>query len=163
AGIVLEVEQARAVRVGGMELLPHLGDRGAQLAGVALRSQDLFADRFESLADARVAGAVARARERLVLPHPRALLLVAREGLDRGDEEPGGAARPEREVGLEQHSRGSARAEPGIEALRIARIDLGRLLVRVLVEKDDVQVRGIAELLAAELAVADDGERRRIA
>ncbi|MCD6044802.1 MAG: hypothetical protein K0R40_4405 [Burkholderiales bacterium] len=35
--------------------------------------------------------------------------------------------------------------------------------MRILIDEEDVEVGGVAELLAAELAVADDGERRRIA
>src|SRR5207253_3533455 len=52
--------------------------------------------------------------------------------------------------------------EPAVDALREARIDLACLLVRIVVEKDDVEVGGVAELLAAELAVGDDRETRLI-
>ena len=104
AGVVLEVEQARLVRVGGVHLVAHLDDRGAQRAVVARAAQDALADRVEGRADLPLARAVARARERLVLPDPRVFLLVALEGVDRGDHQAGSAARPQREVGLEQHA-----------------------------------------------------------
>ena len=46
-------------------------------------------------------------------------------------------------------------------ALREPRIDFQRLGGRVVVDENDVQVRGVAEFLAAELAVGDDREARR--
>ena len=96
-----------------------------------------------------------------MLPDPGVLLLVARERLDRGHQQPGSAAWPQPQVGVEQHAGRGAAGEPVVEALREPRVRLGRLLVRIVVQKDDVEVRGIAELLAAQLAVADHRKARR--
>src|SRR5918999_5362251 len=93
-----------------------------------------------------------------MFPHPGAFLLVARECGDGRDQQSRGAARPELEIGLEENSRRRAAGEPGVQPLRKPRVDLWRLLVRIVVEKDDVEVGGVAELLAAELAVADHRE-----
>ena len=47
-----------------------------------------------------------------------------------------------------------------VHALREPRVVLGRFRGGIVVEKHEVEVRGVAELLAAELAVADHREAR---
>ena len=87
----------------------------------------------------------------------------------------GGRLRPRRPSGPRRR-RGAARRSVSnstpaavrsssqmIDALREARVVLGRRLVRVVVQEDDVQVRGVAEFLAAELAVGDHREARQFA
>src|SRR2546430_9769974 len=96
-----------------------------------------------------------------MLPDPGVVLLVARERLDRGHQQPGSAARPQPQVGVEQHAGRGSRGKPVVEALREPRVGLRRPLARIAVQKDDVEVRGVAELLAAQLAVADYREGRR--
>ena len=96
-----------------------------------------------------------------MLPDPGVVLLVARERLDRGHQQPGGAARPQPQVGIEQHAGRGSRGKPVVEALREPRVGLRRLLARIVVQKDEVEVRGVAELLSAQLAVADYREARR--
>src|SRR5581483_9878532 len=132
-----------------------------QLFEVPLLLEDPLPDRLESRADRGVAGRMARARERLVLPDPGRLLLVALERVERGDEQAGGAAWAQAQVGLEERAGGGAAREPVVEARREARVGLARRLARVVVEKDEVEVGGVAELLAAELAVGDHREPGR--
>src|SRR4029079_7081386 len=66
------------------------------------------------------------------------------------------------EIGFEQDDGCRAAGYPGVHPLREARIDLACLLVRIVEKKNDVEVGRIAELLAAQLAVGDDGKARRI-
>src|SRR5262249_26163143 len=101
--------------------------------------------------------------EGLVLPGPRALLLVVLEGGQGGDEQAARARRAQPEVGLEERARGRAQRQPVVVALREARVVLGGALVRVVVDEDEVEVGRIAELLAPELAVSDHGETRLFA
>ena len=163
AGVVLEVEKAAPVRVRGVHLFAHREDFAGELAGIARAGEDPDADRFERFADLRVPRAVARAGEGLVLPGPGRFLLIFREGLDRRDEQPRLARGTQAQVGVEERARSGARGEPVVHALREARVVLGRALVRVVVEENEVEVGGVPEFLAAELAVADHGEARRLA
>src|SRR5260221_14590811 len=145
-----------------MEFFAHRLDVALQRSEIAFPLQYFFADRLEFPAHAPVAGGEARARQRLVFPGPGALFLIAPERRDQRDQQAGSAARAQREIGLEENARRGAAGEPVVEALREARIDFAGALVLVVVEKDDVEIRGIAELLAAELAVRDHGEARRV-
>ena len=136
-----------------------------QRGGVARPTQDRVADRLERSADLRVAGAEARARQRLVLPRPRPTFSwYCAKRLDRGHQQPGSPDRAaaRRSVSNSTPRRG-ARGEPVVEALREPRVVLRRALVGVVVEEDQVEVGGVAELLAAELAVGDHREARLLA
>src|SRR6185503_18800020 len=113
---------------------------------------------LEALAHGAIAGAVARARERLVLPGPRARGLVFAERVERAHEQPRRAVGTQTQVDLVEHARGRVAAEPRVHALRDAREALGRL--RAAVQEDDVEIRAVAELLAAELSIADDAQAR---
>src|SRR5437667_11118615 len=161
ARIVLDVEQAGAVRVRGSHLSAPRKNFFCQRGRLARTPQDAFPDRFKNLSHPRVSGGKTRAAERIMLPDPGVVLLVARERLDRGHQQPGSAARPQPQVGIEQRAGRGSRGKPVVEALREPRVGLRRLLVRIVVEKDEVEVRGIAELLSAQLAVADHREARR--
>ena len=87
--------------------------------------------------------------------------LVVAEGIDRNGEQAGVAVRAQAQVGLEQDAgRGLAR-QPGVQALAEAGIVFFGIGVGVVVEVNQVEVRDVAEFLAAQLAVADDGEFRR--
>ena len=154
AGDVLDVPRAFRTSVLGAHLLAHGDDVGVELRRIARRREDLVAQFFEALAHAAVAGREARARERLVLPCPRALELVVAERLERAHEQPRGAVGPQPQVHLVEHARGRVAAEPGVHALRDAREALGCL--RAGVQEDDVEVGAIAELLPAQLSVSDD-------
>ena len=97
-----------------------------------------------------------------MLPHPRRLPLVPAERFDRADHQAARPVGPKPQVGLEQDARAGSGREPVVEALRKARVVLRRVLVRIVVEKDDVEVGRVAQFLAAELAVADDGKTRLV-
>ena len=85
----------------GVHLLAHGGDVLLQRREVAAALQNALPDRLERGADLLVARAVARARERLVLPHPRHLALVLLESGGRRHEQAALARRAQPQVGLE--------------------------------------------------------------
>src|SRR5207302_2839423 len=103
ARVVLQVEKPARVGMRGVELLAHGADLGGERARLARTREDRFADALEGGAHGGVARAITRARERLVLPYPGALLLVVRKGVDGAYQQPRGAARPKFQVGLEEH------------------------------------------------------------
>ncbi len=122
--------------------------------------EDLVAKRFEARAQRGIARRETRASERLVLPRPRALLLVLLERRDRAHEQSRCAVGAKSQIGfVEDAGRGVAR-EPRAHALREAPELLRGRRALFVVQEDDVEVRSVAQLLAAELAVSDDDEAR---
>ncbi|MNT15031.1 hypothetical protein D3C72_1500630 [compost metagenome] len=164
ARILLQIEAAVAGRMGIEHLLAH-GHHFALERAVfrAFLAQDRVADALEMLADGGVAGAKARARERLVLPHPGRAALVALERLHAGDQHARGAVGAQGDVDVEQNAGRGVRGHPGNEALRQLGVQARRFLVVVVEEENDVEVRDITEFLAAQLAIRDDGEFRHVA
>ena len=160
---MLQVEQPALVRVALQELLAHRQHVAAQLRIVARDSEDSAPLLLELGSHGRLARAESRARERLVLPGPGRFALIAAKGVDRADEEPAPAFGAQAQVDVEENARGGAAGEPAGEALREARVDFRRPVVRIVVKKDEIEVGRVAQLLAAELAVADDRETRLVA
>ena len=165
AGIVLDVEERRAVRMLGGHSFAHGDDVAGKPLRIASKTQHVVTNGVERSADRGVAGDEARAGQRLVLPCPRVLALIAVERADARDEKPGRTVGTQPEVGLVQPPRTRCAGKPRIDPLGeagVARRCLVVLPLRVaIVEKDEVEVRCVAELLPAELAVADDREARR--
>src|SRR6266705_2484781 len=140
AAVVLQVERIAPVRVALEQLSPHGEHFLAKLGLVALHLQDRTSLGFKRRAHRGVAGAEARASQGLVLPRPCGFPLVSLECRDRAHHQ---AARPvgtKPQVGLEQDTRAGSGREPVVQALRKARVVLLRVLVRIVVEKDDVEV-----------------------
>ena len=159
AAVVLEIEElADLAAVGVAHLLAHRLHLGAQGVELAAQAQHLGANGLKAFADRTIAGGKACAREGLVLPHPGRFELVLAKGLERCDEQAGLAVGAQAQIGFEQLACGGLARQPGAGALRQPGIDLGGLGRIVLIQEDDVEVGGVAQLLAAELAVADDGE-----
>ena len=79
AAVVLEIEERSPIRMTVVHLRAHRADLRGELGAIAREPQDLVAKRFEARADRRVAGGEAGARQRLMLPGPRLLALVALE------------------------------------------------------------------------------------
>src|SRR5690606_18053111 len=115
----------------GMQLLAHGADLARERRRIAFALEDALADSLKGSAHARVARAVARARERLVLPHPGVSLLVALECLEGRHHQSGASARAQLQVRLEERPGGGAGGEPALQARGEARVDLGCLLVRI--------------------------------
>ncbi|KAF5288817.1 hypothetical protein FQR65_LT20891 [Abscondita terminalis] len=92
-----------------------------------------------------------------------ALLLVVGVRGEAGHQKARVAIGPQRRVYFEQVAFAGLDHQPVDELAHEGRIDLGGTLVLVVEHEDDVQVAAVAQLLAAELAVADDGELRRFA
>src|SRR6185295_20184306 len=84
AGIVLQIELRRRVRVAVPELAAHLDDVGPQRIAIAPQAHDRLALGLERGADRRVARDKARARQRLMLPRPGLFALIAPERGERG-------------------------------------------------------------------------------
>ena len=161
-GSCLRSNSARPVRMAGLHLSPHLDHVGASFARSRGSAQDRLALGLERGADRGVAGDEARARERLVLPRPRLLALVAAERMRATT--PAGPRR-RRAAGAGRCRRASpprwSLVSQRVEPLREARVASRRRFVGVVVQEHDVEIRRVAQLLAAELAVADDREPRR--
>src|SRR5690606_34048739 len=108
------------------------------------------------------------AQQRLVLPDPRLVALVAAEVIEARDHEAGAPARPQPRIDLVQAPGARLDRQEVDQALDQAReeprvVERGgprRLLVAAgrVVQEHEVEVRAVAELEAAELAVADHGE-----
>ena len=179
AGAVLEVEQLAAHGVGGAHALAHGNDFGAQRRCVARSGDDRLAHGVEALAQLHVRGRLARgwrevgtaehearARHGLVFPGPggiaAALLLVVGVGVEAGHQQARVAVGTQRGVDLEQVSLAGLDGEPVDELAHEGRVCLGRALVVIVEDEDDVQVAAIAQFLAAQLAVADDAELWRL-
>ena len=98
-----------------------------------------------------------------MFPHPGLFELVLPEGLDLAHQESGRAIGAQSQIGFVQHAGRGCAGKPGIDALRQPRVSFRRGLVLVIVEKNDVEVGGVAEFLAAEFAVAHDRKSRLFA
>ena len=160
--IVLEVEAVARRRMSVAHPEAHLHHVPRQPGRIARQSQDRLAFGLERLADRRVPGDEAGARQRLVLPGPGLRVLVLPEARERGHHQPGRAVGSQPQVGVVELTRAGRAGQPGDDALRQARVALGsRVVARVVVDENDIEVRGVAQFLAAELAVADDREPRR--
>jgi hypothetical protein len=133
----------------------------AQRGEIARLAQDLDADRLELLADGRVAGAEAGARQRLVFPDPGVLQLIVAKSFDRTDEHARIAVRAQAQVDLEEHAGRRLGRHPGAHALAETGIEFAGIGLRIVVQIDQVEVGSETEFLAAELAVGDDREARR--
>src|SRR4051812_41479544 len=110
-----------------------------------------------------------------MLPDPRLLFLISIEAVDARHEQPGAAARPQTRIDVVETSRARLDREemnqpldePREEALVFQRRLAIRLLLRAarVVQEHEVEIGAVAELEAAELAVADyreaDCARRR--
>ena len=100
-------------------------------------------------------------REGLMLEHPGLGALIRLECVQPTDQQAGRAIRPQPQIGLVQDAGGGEAGQPGVDALSQARVVLCGVRVLVVVQEDQIEVRGVAQLLSAQLAVADDGEARR--
>jgi len=162
AVVMFQVEQFALARVGIDHFLPHRQYFALEFGEVAGLAQDLDADFLESRADIAVAGGEARPGERLMLPHPGSLELILAEGVKRADEQAGIAVGTQPQVGLEQQAGRRLAGKPGVEPRGEARIVFRSKQIRIVVEENQVEIGGIAEFLAAEFSIADDGETRRL-
>src|SRR5262249_39228720 len=130
-------------------------------------------DERDELAEQHLAELAVAAHRPRLQPHralPRlAPRLVVRERRGQGDRDrPFRAARTEPEVDAEAEPVGRelterARGFLGETAEELREGAPGRLLAVVLVDADEVDVRAVVELLAAELPHAEDAEVRRTA
>src|SRR6185437_966061 len=148
--------------------LAHAAHLLAQAFAPHVVTQHVQAYRLEARAQLIRAGHGARMQQRLVLPGPGILALVVGERLDAGDQQASLAARAQPHVDLVETAGGGVHGEEVHDALRQAyekqlvvdRLGAARLLALAarVVQEHQVQVRGIAELHAAELAVADGAD-----
>ncbi|CAM5204190.1 hypothetical protein CDEF62S_04319 [Castellaniella defragrans] len=142
------------------DLFAHGADFLPQVGGVARQQQDAFADGLEARTDFGVARHEACAGEGLVFPGPGLRHLVMFEGCDGDRQQARVAVGAQPQVDLVQPSRGGQSREPGRHPAPQFRVAFARVLIRVVVQEHQIQVGGVAEFLAAQLAVGNDGEVR---
>ena len=155
---------------GLVDLRLHAADLGDDLGGHAWAEDEGADEVEEARGHARVARAEARLDQRLSLPQLRSLLQVRPVALQREDD----AARPPLGAEAEIHPKGVALVRHGLErfhdgprsagevvAVRDASLRAARGLPIIAIDEDEVDVGRIVQLVAAELAHADDGQSRR--
>ena len=169
AGAVLEVEAPVLDRMRGARL-PRIAltspISAARSRGAARTWRRTASKRGAGRFDA---GAPAHQAERLVLPGPGGVaaaagLVVRRTSRSRSTRRnPLPFGHRHRRVDVEQLAGGGSRRQPADQLAHERAVDLGGLVgvgLGIVVDEDDVEVAAVAELLAAELAVGDDGELR---
>ena len=94
----------------------------------------------------------------LVLPDPGLVQLVIMKGSHAADQQAAVAVRTQLQIGLVQKPGRGQAIKPIVDALGQACIHFTGLRRIVIVEKNDVQIRGITQLFTAQFAVAYDGK-----
>ena len=149
-------------RVGGEHFFAHgddfLGERGQ----VARLGEDFGADGVEGLADFFKTCDKAGTGERLVLPSPGAFALVFFKSGHRAGEKAGIAVGAQAQIDIVERTGTGSGGEPAGEAAGEAAVNIGGVGVWVFIHIHQIEVGGVAELFAAELAVADDADLGRI-
>src|SRR5687767_15274767 len=110
--------------MAGVHAPAHLDDVALKLRSVARQAKDRLALGLEGRADLLVAGDEARPRQRLVLPGPCVLPLVAPEAGNARHDESLRAIGTQPKVGVVQRPGAGRGAKPGVDALREARVAL---------------------------------------
>ena len=115
----------------------------------------------------RIAGHRAGAQQRLMLPGPGVGLLISLERIDAGHEKAAFAVRPQTHVHLIEAAGGGMHGEQVHDALAQTQKEnavverlfaVGQLDAAArIVQKNQIQIRGVAQFQAAELAVSRDG------
>ena len=161
AGAVLDIKNLRFGFVAGAHAFAHGMDLFAQGGLVAWAGDDACAHCLKAYLQGAVAQDAARPCHGLVFPGPSgvgaALLLVIGVGGKAADQQAGVAVRPQGGVDLVQIAFAGFDREPVDDFAHQHGVDLARVVVHIVVHKDQVQVAAVAQLFAAELAVGDDG------
>ena len=155
----------------GTQVVTHLGAHvthfAAQFFQVAGLAEHLGAHTFERRADLLAAHQHPRPYQRLVFPGPGLVLLVTLERAQRADQQPRGTGRAQTHVHVIQLARVGLGGQQVNDALAQAREELravdrlgavGFGLRVAVMDKHQVQVRTVAKLQAADLAVTNDDE-----
>ncbi|MNQ52715.1 hypothetical protein D3C85_667420 [compost metagenome] len=161
ATVMLQVKLLGGVGMAGVDFFAHGQHLVPQRGGVAGLHQNRFADLLEAGAHLGVARGVAGARQRLVFPGPGMLVLILLEGLDGNGQQTGVAVWPQAQIHFVQAARRGHGGQPGRHAAAELGVDLGGIFARIVEQEHQVQVGRIAQFLAAQLAVGDDGKARR--
>ena len=103
--------------MGVKHFLAHLQDAATQLRLLPVGTQHFDAQLLESAADGSVAGDCACPRQRLVLPQPGLLQLVALHGVERGHQQAADAVRAKPQVGFIQNAGRGDAGQPVVDAL----------------------------------------------
>ena len=102
-----------------------------------------------------------------MLPGPggvgAAVFLVVGVGFEAGHQQARAAVGPQRGVDLEQIAFTGLHGEPVDQLAHQRGIDFGGALVVVVEHEHQVQIAAVAQLFAAQLAVGDNAEQRRVA
>ena len=190
AGILLDIKAVRLAGKMLAHFFAHFHHLGQQFVALARPAQNLCTDSikfrlytgacgrhscrlFTVRADTNL-GDKAGANQRLMLPGPGLFLLVGLEGGNTADHQPGLAVRAQAGIGFVENTRIGAGIEKMDDALSHARKKLlviqhpvafsvagGELLLTAAVmQKDNIQVRIIAQLVTTQLAIGDNGHAR---
>ena len=152
----MELRRLRRLHALALDPIPHPADLDHPVEREAVgRVREVRRVQLEPPSELRVAGDVARPQERLELPRLRVPLPVLEEAGHRARERTAPSLRPEVGVGLPAGVVDVA--HHALAGGRRAREVVGAL---ALVDEQEVEVARDVELLGAELAHADDGERQ---
>src|SRR3546814_459870 len=150
-------------------LRAHVADFATQRIQITFTTEHTGAHPFEVGGQLRTANQHPRTHQRLVLPGPGFLTLVALEGTEGADQQPGSAGRTQAHVHLVQLAGGSlgsqqmndALTETGKELRGVDGLGAIGLGGRVAVmDEHQIQVGTVTELDPADLAVPDADEGR---
>ena len=166
--------------MGGTHALAHGFDFAAQGQRITRRGDDGFAHGVKTLVQVQIGDRLARQRREvaaaqhkagaghgLMFPGPcrvaAALLLVVGIGLETADQQAGVAVGAQGGVDLEEVALAGLDGQPVDELAHIGGIDLGGALIFVVKDENNVQIAAVAQLFAAQLAVAHDAKTWRVA
>ncbi len=96
-----------------------------------------------------------------MLPGPGATGLILLEGIHTDGQQTGIAIRAQTQVNIVETTGGGHGGQPAGHAASQFDVALHIILAGVVIEKHQIQVRGVANFLAAQLAVGDDGKAGR--
>ena len=132
----------------------------AQVVQIAFQREDMLTFGLESRPYSGAACAEARPGEGLMFPDPGTTSLVVAERIQAGHQKAACAVGAKARVNFKKPAGGRLGVEKSHQSLRQARIYFAGPLVTVVMNEDQVKVRGVPQLLAPKLAVGDDREFR---
>ena len=164
ARAVFHIKLPVARAVGRAHALAHGHNLRTQRCRVSRRGDHSLSHRIKPRLQGSTAQNKARPRHRLVFPGPcrvaAALLLVGRVGIETGDQQAGAAIGAQGSVDFVQIALAGLHGEPVDQLAHKRRIDLGGAFIVIVKHENDVEVAAITQLLAPQLAVANDGKLR---
>ena len=154
AAVVLDVKQSGRIGVRFEHFLTHRQDFALEFCRVAPLAEHFLPYSLERISYPRIPRDKTRPGQRLVLPYPCLVTLILIESIEGTDKQSTAAVGTQAQIGFVQQARRSVTGQPGINALAQSCIYLGRIGMRIVIKKNDVQVGCVAQFLSAQLAIA---------